>query len=142
MPNQAVISTQISITRGSLLRPLQSNDTISMTGTGGPTPGTITAPTGYVVVDVSAVTTPGLCRIQNLDANNSVYVGIYSSHFNEFFPLLKLLPGTTQVIYLSDLLGKDLQPGTGTHPQDAFTNEMALKGVGGSCQVLVEIFDA
>ena len=141
MANQAVVSTSMSITRGSLNRPLTSNDVIVMTGLAGPTPGNVLAAVNHTVVNLTALTTPGLCRIQNLDANNTVYYGIYSSHYNDFFPLGRLLPGMTNYLYLSDLLGKDLTPVTGTGPGDAFTNNFALKALTAPCWCLVEVFD-
>jgi hypothetical protein len=113
-----------------------------MTGSGGPYPGTIKVAQNHTEPDLSQIVTPGLCRLQNLDLTNSVYYGIYSSHYNDFFPLGKLLPQTTQVIYLCDLLGRDMQPGTGTSPGDAFTNKLSFKALAAPCYVLIEVFDA
>ena len=107
----------------------------------GPTPGSLLVSVSYTIVNLSQLTTPGWCWLMNLDIANSVYVGIYNNHFNVFMPMLELLPGKPQQIFLSSLLGKDLRPGTGTVPADSYIDSLALKADVAPCQVLVQAFN-
>jgi hypothetical protein len=130
----------MNVQRGVFNRVMNGQFSSPLTGSNGPTPGTITAQLNHTVVSLADLVTPGLCRIENQDTVNSVYVGVYSSHFNEFFPLLMLKAGESYPVRLADLLGKDLSPGTGTGG-DAFTFQLALKAVGAPVIVLVEALD-
>lgn len=104
----------------------------------GPTPGMLTVPIDGIAVDLSQLTTPGLCRIQNTDITNFVTVGVYDGA--SFYPLLDLLPGETYVIRLSRYLNQEfVGTGTGTS-SDA--NQLMIFADTASCNVLVEAFDS
>src|SRR5678816_4215564 len=73
--------------------------TATLVGTKGPVPGAISVPTTGVDVDLSQLTTPGLCRIANLDLTNYVEWGIHDG--SVFHPVGEVLPGEFCNIRLS-----------------------------------------
>lgn len=103
-----------------------------VTGTRGPTPGALNVTTAGVEVDLSKLTTPGLCRIMNLDATNYVKVGVYDGA--NFWELMDLLPGETYVFRLARTISK----GTGTSYE---TGSLMLKADTATCVCVVEAFD-
>lgn len=111
-----------------------------MAGGKGPTPGALTADEYGTTVDLSQLTTPGLCRVANLDDDDStahLLVGVYDGA--SFFPLIELLPGESYVFRLWRHLGQEFTgTSTGT-PSDA--NQLRLMGVGGEVTALVEAFE-
>ena len=116
--------------------------TADVSGAKGPTPGSITATVAGTDIDLSELTTPGLCRIMNQDADNYVEVGIYDPELNLFYPLMELLPGESYPLRLSRLLGH--QTGgtiTGTGTLTAKTNRLRIRGNSNNCNVLVEAFE-
>lgn len=143
MSNEARVSVSLTIKQGSKSRQSQPTSfNADVTGTNGPTPGSILVGVTHTEPDLTQITSPGgFCVIQNIDATNFVEVGVYSSHFTEFFPMMELLPGEIYVVRLSRYLGVDLKPGTGSGAQDAFTNKLSLKAVGAACRVILECFD-
>ena len=141
MASEATINTSLQITKGSLQ--YRSNPTAfraDVSGSGGPTPGTITATNAGTDVSLTQLTTPGLCRIQNLSTDYEVEVGVWNADQSEFYPLLALLPGETFVIRLSTSLNKEYEAtGTGTSSE---LNTLRIKVLtGATAQVLVEAFD-
>lgn len=110
-----------------------------VTGTKGPVPGAITCTTAGTDISFSELTTPGLCRIMNLDSNNYVEVGIWEPTGSIFYPLMELLPGESYVIRLSRNL-QEQYAGTGTGTT-APTNTVRVKANAASCVVLVEAFE-
>ena len=107
--------------------------------TSGPAGGKITATVVGVDVDLSELTTPGLCRIQNQDATNYITVGIFDTSATEFYPFMELLPGESYVFRLSRNIGKEVEaPGTGTGYAGATT--LRIKADTAPCPVLVEAF--
>jgi hypothetical protein len=75
----------------------------------GPTPGAVTIPTtaGGTAINLSALTTPGICRVMNLDATNFVTLGTYVG--GTFNPFMELLPGETYVLRMSRTIGSTLR---------------------------------
>lgn len=65
----------------------------------GPVPGTVAATTAGVNVDLSGLSVPGFCFLQNLDADNYVTYGIFAGA--TFYPLGELLAGEHNVLRLS-----------------------------------------
>lgn len=103
----------------------------------GPTPGELVVTNAGKNVDLSSITTPGLCRIQNRSTTEFVLVGIYDGA--SFFPLMELLPGEAYVIRLYRDLGAEFTgTGTGT-PADINTLQLKVTGAT-SARVLVEVF--
>lgn len=133
MANEARIHSSLQINKGNL-KPRSSPTvfTATVTGTNGPTPGAIAVSTSGVNVDFSALTTPGFCRIANLDATNYVTWGIYDGVY--FFPMGEILPGEFYVIRLSRSLGGE-SPGTGTG------NRFRLVANTSACKVQVEAYE-
>lgn len=110
-----------------------------VTGTKGPTPGSISVSIAGTDVDFSQLTTPGLCRLMNQDPTNFVEYGIREPGTGTFYPLGEILPGETYIIRLSRNLQEEyIGTGTGT---SAPTNFFHLKANVAACNVLVEAFE-
>lgn len=133
MANEALINSSMFIKKGNLeyqSRPTSFKATV--TGTNGPVPGAQTVPTTGLNISFTGLTTPGLCRIRNLDSANYVTYGIYDGAF--FLPLGEVLAGEAYVIRLSRILGSE-SPGTGTG------NSLRLVADTAACKVQVEAFE-
>ena len=141
--NNATIQDSIQITVGS--KQYQSKPTsfnASVQGSNGPTPGTVLCGVNHTEPSFAQLAgMGGFVWMQNLDPVNFVTVGIYSSHFAEFFPVHDILPGEFYRARLSVFLGIDLAPGTGSHAEDAFTNKLSIKANGAPCIVRIDAFD-
>lgn len=103
-----------------------------VTGTAGPSPGVVNATTAGVEVDLSALTTPGLCRVMNLDATNYVQFGVWDG--TNFWELGELLPGESYVFRLA----RTISDGTGT---SYTTGSLMLKANTATCICIVEAFE-
>jgi len=128
MVDESTINSSLKIQVGSLdyiSRP--SSFKADVSAAGGPTPGQILATTAGVNVDLSAIATPGLCRIQNLEptGGNFVQVGVHDTV--NFFPLMDLLPGESYTFRLAT----DVASGS---------NDLRVKSDTASVKVLVEAF--
>jgi len=115
--------------------------TVDVSGEKGPTPGAITALTTGTQVDLSELTTPGLCRIYNLDDTNFVTVGIFDVGTNEFYPLMEVGPGEFYVLKLSRFIESSLETGTGSGTTDS-GNKLMIKADDASVNVDVSAFEA
>ena len=137
MANEATVRSSLQIKVGNLTYQSQPTAFLAdVSSANGPTPGVVAATTTGVNVSLSALTTPGLCRVMNLDSTNYVILGVYDGA--SFFPLMELLPGESYVFRLYRNFGDEFV-GTGT-PSDV--NTLRVMGVGGTCNVLVEAFEA
>lgn len=112
-----------------------------MTGEKGPTPGAVLCSTAGTDIDLSQLTTPGLCRIMNVDPTNYVSIGVYDPETATFYPLLELLPGESFPIRLSRDLGWQYGTAAGTGTTGAKTQTMRVKANAAACVVLVEAFE-
>lgn len=136
MANEATIRSSLQIFKQSsnlTVLDYQSRPsafTATVTGTAGPSPGVINVTTSGVDVDLTALTTPGLCRIMNLDATNYVQFGIWDGA--TFHDLGELLPGESFVLRLSRNIG--LGVGTGYE-------NLRLKADTDTCICIVEAFE-
>lgn len=111
--------------------------TADVSGTKGPTPGSLAVPTTGVDVDLSQLGVYGLCRIMNQDGTNSLKVGL--SDGSTFHPMLKLKPGESFVVRLDPDLGQEYtDTGTGT---TSVVNQLHLKAEGAAVAALVEVFE-
>ena len=122
----------------------QSNPTgftDDLTGTKGPTPGAIAVSTQGTNVDLSQLTTPGWCWLQNLDVDNYVEWGIYDTERDVFFPIGELGPGQTALYKCSRNVLEEYFPATGTGTT-APTNKLRLRADKAACNVRVEVFEA
>ena len=110
-------------------------------GTKGPTPGAITVSKFGTDVDLSQLTTPGLCRIMNMSSSGYIEYGIYDPDSPaQFIPLGEMLPGETFVLRLSRFLGSQLGTGSGTAVTGSGAR-LRLKAVPNASTALVEAFE-
>lgn len=145
MANEAQVRSSLQILKQDgtiILIEFQGKPTVfnaDVTGTKGPSPGSMSASVEGTDVDFSELTTPGLCRISNQDATNFVTVGIWDPEGNKFYPIDEILPGESYIRRLS----RDLQEefGTGTGTTGAETNRLRLKADTAAVNVLVEAFE-
>lgn len=140
MSNEASIKSSLSIVAGNVQyssKPTAFN--ADVTGRKGPCPGAFAVTTAGVDCDFSELTTPGLCRIVNLDPTNFVTFGIWDPEGARFYPLGEVLAGETYVLRLS----RDIQEeyGTGTGTLGANTNRLRFKADTASVSVSVEAFE-
>ena len=140
MANEASVKCGLTVKKGNIDyagKPTSFN--ADVTGTIGPAPGAFTASLAGTSVDLSEFTTPGLCRVQNIDATNYVTWGIWDPESELFYPLGEILAGESYVIRLSRLLSGELGTGAGT--VGANTNTFMFKSNTAACVVLVEAFE-
>jgi hypothetical protein len=105
----------------------------------GPTPGAVTIDTGGIDIDLTQLTVPGFCWMQNLDSTNFVEYGIYDFETDVFYPFGELLPGEINIIRLSRNFGIEYEGvGTGTTGR---TNRFRLKANTSSCVVRIDVFE-
>lgn len=128
MANEAQIRVSLAIKKGKIdYQNKPGAYQADVAGLNGPAPGTVTATTGGVNVDLSMFTTPGLCCLKNIDDTNFVTYGIHDG--TNFHPFGELLPGEEAVVRLSrDILGG--------------TNELHVVGDTASVKVQVDAFEA
>ena len=112
--------------------------TADVDGTFGPTPGAFQVSTSGTDVDLSKLTTPGLCRITNLDSTNYVSFGTYDPDTDVYAPVGEVLPGESYVIRLSRFLARELT-GTGTLPGSNASLRFVAQN--SPVNVLVEAFE-
>lgn len=141
MANEATVVSQLTILKGNLQETtLPGSFTATVSGTKGPTPGVVTATTDGVDVDLSELTTPGLCVIRNLDATNWVEVGVYNPDQSEFYPLMRILPGEHYVIRLSPNVNQEYAgTGTGTTGQ---LNTLRIQSANADVNVQFKAYEA
>lgn len=139
MANEIQVRSSLQVNNGNLR--YQSQPTAFTAtqngGAKGPTPGMLSVSTTGTDVDLSQLSTPGVCRIMNLDDTNYIEWGIHDGSL--FHPIGEALPGESYVIRFSRNLGEEESvPGTGT---TAVLNAFYLRANTGTCQVLVEAFE-
>ena len=98
-----------------------------VTGTFGPTPGTLAVPATGVAVALTGITDPGWCWVHNQDTTNNIQIGIRDADSALFYPLLELKPGWRLPIPLSPDLFEEYQ-GTGTGTGSP-TNQLWLRAI-------------
>ncbi len=86
---------------------------------GGPTPGTIAVSLAGIDVDLTQLTTPGMCRITNLDTpgtgnTNYITYGMHIQASGIYIPLGEILPGEFYQMRLYRFLGAFSGTGTGS----------------------------
>lgn len=143
MANEATVRSMLQIkkTSGSITQieytSSPSTFQADVTGTKGPSPGAVTVTTSGTNIDLTELTTPGLCRISNQDATNYVEVGVKDASTSVFYPLMELLPGESYVIRLSRNVGEEYYSTTGTDTG----NSIHCKANTASVVVLIEAFE-
>lgn len=138
MSNEATVSSGLVINKNSLqYQSRPASHRVDVTGTKGPTPGALAVAVTGVNVDLSQLTTPGLCRITNLESSGGNYVMVGKYDGTSFHPLMEVGPGESYVIKLYRYLSAEWV-GTGT-PADV--NTMRLMADTAAVNVLVEAFE-
>lgn len=98
-----------------------------VTGTFGPTPGTVAVPAEGVSIPLTGITDPGWCWIHNQSASANLQVGVKDPDSALFYPLLELKPGWRLPVPLSgDLYEQYEGTGTGTGGP---TNQLFLRAI-------------
>ena len=145
MANEATISASLMIKVGNVdfaSRPPSHRADIDATDPVGPTPGAISVSTAGTDVDLTELTTPGLCLLQNYSDTYTVQVGIWDPESVKFYPVIDLLPGEHYVIRLSEDLSEETGTGDpGTALTGPRTNRLRLKAIAGAAIVMVGAFD-
>ena len=109
-------------------------------GEKGPTPGAITVTIAGTDIDLSEITIPGLCWMQNIDATNYINIGIWDPEIGVFYPMIELRPGEYWLFRLSrDLFG---EYGTGEGTSGPNTNRLRAKADVASGTLVVKAFEA
>ena len=112
-----------------------------VTGRKGPTPGAVAVTLLGVNIDLSQLTTPGLCVIKNLAADDTtdyVTVGIYDTSAGRYYPVVELLPGEMYAYRLSRNLGHEI---SGTASGTVSGSRLQLRSHVGTVNVSVEAFE-
>ena len=142
MADEASIRSSMIIKKGSLdYNSKPTYFTADVSSAVAPTPGGITVSTAGTDVVLTELTTPGLCRLMNLDTTNYVQVGLYDPETVKFYPLLELMPGESYIVRLSRDIQWEYGTGAGTGTTGAETNILRLKAIGGNCECIVEAFE-
>lgn len=140
MSNEATVRTGIQIIVGGLIyRPPTASFNVNVSAAKGPTPGLVVVPILGIDVDLSELTTPGLCRITNYDTTNFVTIGLGDSVTNEFYPIDEIGPGESYVRKFSRYLGGDLD--TLTTGTGSGTKTLRLVADTAVCNCSVEAFE-
>lgn len=140
MANEATLSVSMNIVKdGRQLCRFQSGFNADVAGRKGPVPGAITISTAGTDIDLTQLTSPGLCILRNLDDTNFVEFGIKEPATGFFYPLGELLPGEDYVLRLSRNLRQEYtNTGTGT---SAPTNNLHMKANTAAVVVDIEAFE-
>ena len=110
MSNEFTINSGIKLNNPPLVySSLPTSFQASQTNRNGPTPGSVTIPTtaGGTGINLSGLTTPGICRVMNMDTTNFVSLGTYVG--GTFTPFMELLPGECYVLRLSRTVASTLR---------------------------------
>ena len=139
MSNEATLRVSLNIKTGSMdfrSSPTAFNADVSQASQG--SPGGMTVAVTGTDVDMSQITIPGFCWLQNLDPTNYVEYGIKDSISGNFYPLGELLPGECYLLRLSRYILQELA-GTGTGIVASST--FHLKAAAAPCRCIVRVFE-
>jgi hypothetical protein len=141
MANEAVIFAGLQITNGDWHVPvgiMSYNDDV--VGIKGPTPGALAVSVAGVNVDLSQLTTPGWCKITNLDPTNFIEWGVWDPETTKFYPVGEIPAGKWIVFKFSRNVAWEYGAGTGTSGPE--TNVLRLRADTAACNVSVEAYEA
>jgi hypothetical protein len=143
MADEATLRISLSIRKGNLT--YQSQPTAfnaDVTGTNGPAPGAFNVSTDGTNVDLSELTTPGLCRLMNLDDTNYVELRHVGAGHVQVLPARRnSARRKSTCIRLSRHLASEYAA-TGTSPYRTHNNTLRLKANTAACKCVVEAFEA
>lgn len=142
MSNEISVTASLTISKDNLsYQNSPRSFRADMTTAAGPTPGLVVATPLGQTVDLSLLTTPGMCCITNInDGDVYVEVGIWDVTNSIFFPLMEVLPGESYVIRLSRSLGLE-EAGAGSGSTGS-GNSLMLRCNSQTANVKVEAFEA
>lgn len=140
MANEATVTSTLSINQdGIQYRSPQPNRFLAdVSVMRGPVPGAFPCSMDGTDLDLSLLTTPGLCCLQNLDATDYVTLGVYDPTSDTFFPVLELLPGEVYVVRLHRFVNRE---STGTGTQVDYDSRLQLRANAGEVWVRVDAFE-
>ncbi len=142
MANEITVRVSLNVAKGGTqFRSVPTAYAATMSGVGGPTPGSINVTTDGVDVNLSALTEPGHVTMVNQEAVGGNYVEWGLKEVGgQFTPIGILRPGRPSVWEFSpNLLEEYSGTGTGT---DAATHTLHLKANTAACKVFVGAFEA
>lgn len=140
MSNEIRVQCSLQIRNGALdyaSRPTAFLDDMALVG--GPTPGELTIALAGTNVDLSQLTSPGWCWMQNLDPTNYVEYGTYDDATAKFSAFGEILPTKSVIHFLSRFLGHTFGTGTGTGYGGS--THFRIKATGSPCRVVVHAFE-
>jgi hypothetical protein len=141
MADEATIFAGLQIINGDWHVPAGvTNYTDDVSGIKGPVPGAIAVPVTGVNVDLSELTTPGWCKIYNLDTTNYVEYGGFDASTETFYPVGEIPAGKWIVFKLSRHLGSEY--GTVGTAAGASGNYLRLRSPAGVGKAAVEAYEA
>lgn len=141
MSNEANVSVGLQIDKdalhyGSNPRSFQADISIGR----GPSPAFMIATAAGNAVDLSQLSNPALCWIQNLDDTNFFTLGIRDPETDKFYPMDEWLPGEVFLKRLSRYLGQERDTPTGTSGPE--TNQLWVQGGGADVPIRFDAFEA
>lgn len=138
MANEVNVNLSFEVTSGNNKHISGKNNFIGslVAAYNGPTPGAVACSTAGTDISLAQMTTPGYCKITNLDPTNYVSVGTFGDA--EFIPLMEVGPGEFAFFKLNRNFGKSYGVGTGTTDSGA---TLRIKADTATCKVLVEAFE-
>lgn len=140
MASEAVVTSDLRINVGGIQyrSPQPSRFQANVSLANGPTPGAFPVSVSGTDVNLSLLTTPGLCSVQNLDSTNYVTLGVYEPDTDMFYPVMELLPGEVYVIRLARFLNRE---STGTGTQVGYNAVLHLRANAATAWVRVDAFE-
>lgn len=145
MANEAVVTVGLRINNPSESAPLKFNDigppsfSADVTGSFGPTPGSISVATTGTNIDLTQLGTPGFCVFYNQGTAFNVEIGIYDTESQQFYPFMLIKPGEKYQFRLSANVESQFGPGTGS---GTTTTRLRARGLGGTGKLFVGAFEA
>lgn len=142
MANEATLRLGLTVRTGNLdFRSSPTTCRFDVPTSKPPTPGYVSAPVGGVDVDLSAITTPGLCLLHNTGDTYDVEYGIHDS--TKFQPWGVLRPGKIAFFEFSENFGQEPTIPTGTATgTDTVVDQLRVRGLLGTGEVNVLVFEA
>ena len=145
MSNEVQVRKTLIVGKGSLQYQTPSQLTawtLDMAGTRGDAPGLLLATVLHGTdVDLSALSSYGVCEIVNLDASNPVEVGIWDPSLERFYAPIIVSAGKSTIVELNPFLGRVYGTGTGTGSIGS-GERLRIRAVGADCWVQVHAFEA
>lgn len=121
-------------------RPPAGNTIFDVSGTAGPTPGSIPVSISGTDISLSALSgPPGWMRVYNQDTTNYVIWGPYDPDTDVFYPICEIMPGEEYAVRLYRFFLRE-STGTGTLP-GGYNSTLRFQAHTATCQVTVDVFD-